>query len=95
MRLKETEEEELLLKERGLFADKYHYLGNAQWDYCRSLLSLSAGVDEREEEVSDHLHRMASFIDMIEQIYNDNSARRPAFTGGPDTYRRRRYRVDW
>ena len=86
-RLKQLEEEEEDLKRRGLFDQKYHYLGDEQWNYVRRLAALSCS--------GATLSRYEAYIDILQQIYNANSARRPAFTGGPDSYRSRKYVVNW
>eukprot|EP01036_Dinobryon_divergens_P028848 gene28848-37855_t len=107
-------EEEKELRQRGLFEEKYHYLGGlAQWDYCRTLTELFAPSGRAGSCVSsttpsssssssssssaneDESARLQAYITMLQQIYEDNSARRPAFTGAPDTYRSRRYNIDW
>lgn len=93
-------EEEDELRQKGLFEEKYHYLGGpVQWDYCRALTELFA-PHGREEPPSSFMEegesaRLQAYITMLQQIYEDNSARRPAFTGAPDTYRSRRYSIDW
>jgi hypothetical protein len=103
-------EEEKELRQKGFFDDKYHYLGGpAQWDYCRTLTELFAPSGRAGSCVSsttpsssssssaneDESARLQAYITMLQQIYEDNSARRPAFTGAPDTYRSRRYSIDW
>lgn len=35
------------------------------------------------------------YISLMEGIYNDNVAHRPVYPGAPDTYRERRYHIDW
>ena len=95
-RLMREEEDEL--HRRGLFHEKYHYLGGAaQWDYCRALAELFAPSIESSPsmEGEGESARLQAYVTMLQQIYEDNSARRPPFTGAPDAYRSRRYRIDW
>ena len=63
---------------------KYHYLGEEQWDYCLTL-ARGAGIDDED---------IRKYIEVNKQIYDDNSAHKPAYIGAPDTYRKREYIVD-
>jgi len=100
-RIRLLQEEENELHSKNLFDDKYHYLGgDSQWDYCRTLAKLVipgfAEVENNSDEgFQSEGHRMAAYIDMLQAIYNDNNKRRPFFTGGLDSYRSRRYRINW
>lgn len=74
--------------------------GDSQWEYCRSLAKLvlpgfAVKVNNREDEFKTQGQRMAAYIDVLQAIYNDNNQRRPFFTGGLDSYRNRRYRINW
>lgn len=66
------------------YPDRYHYLGDQQWAYCR-FLARSAGCLSQKEEM---------YLKVSEEIYNHNKQLFPAYPGGPDSYRRRRYAVD-
>ena len=80
-------ENDILTKCNGnnvLANEHFHYLGDAQWDYQR-FLSHSAGRDTEKQQ---------KYIDVTEQIYNDNSARRPPYPGAPDKYRDGEYSLD-
>lgn len=73
------------LKQSGQYSGKYHFMGGSiQWDYCRELAK-AAKVDDA---------KTMKYLDMIEQIYADNSANKPPFTGAPDIYRDRNYNVN-
>ena len=73
------------LKFKGWLDNKYHYLGNnLQFEYMR-FLAREAGVD------SESLMR---YIDMLEEIYLDNSSHKPPYIGGPDSYRERKYSLE-
>ena len=72
------------MKKGDLYPDRYHYLGNQQWDYFRFLALQTNFLDEEEEK----------YIKMNQEIYEDSKKHHPKFPGGPDTYRRRNYIVD-
>jgi len=72
------------LKETGASPDKFHYLGDKQWGYLR-YLSSEAGVFDRKQDL---------YINMNEEIYNDNKLSAPKYPGADDTYRSRKYIVD-
>ena len=81
-------EDELLLKYKGdrtKAIEKFHYLGDAQWDYCR-LLAKSSGCDNE---------RQLLYLKTMEEVYNDNVLMRPPYPGAPDTYRNSEYFVDY
>lgn len=54
----------------------------------------SGGVGDKEEEEERH-SRWGRYIDLLEAIYGDNGLHKPRYVGAPDTYRDRRYRVNW
>jgi hypothetical protein len=64
--------------------ERYHYLGDAQWNYCRFLANATGSITDRE----------IKYIDTIEQIYNDNTINRPPYPGAPDDYRNGEYLLD-
>jgi len=92
------EREDSLRTRAGLFDDKYHYLGDEQFQYMRMLARSSGhllppiGSSGGDEEKPRQLGR---YIDLIEAIYTDNGLHKPKYVGAPDTYRNRRYRVNW
>lgn len=62
-----------------------HYLGgDLQFEYMR-YVSIQAGTWCR---------RMEEYIDMIQDIYNDNNRNKPEYIGAPDEYRDRDYTID-
>ena len=65
--------------------EKFHYLGDAQWEYCR-FLAESSGFDHG---------RQLRYLKTTEEIYNDNASMRPPYPGAPDTYRNSDYAVDY
>ncbi|CAM9225747.1 unnamed protein product, partial [Phaeothamnion confervicola] len=69
----------------GLRPRDTHYLGEMQWNYNRQIAGLAGCLD-------DALERR---LRLAEAIYNDAGDQRRGFPGGPDTYRRREYHVDW
>mmetsp|Transcript_35971 Transcript_35971/g.34053 ORF Transcript_35971/g.34053 Transcript_35971/m.34053 type:complete len:514 (-) Transcript_35971:200-1741(-) len=71
------------LNDENLSIEKYHYLGDAQWNYQRFLVD-AAGID------GDQL----KYIDMLQEIYNDNSLNRPPYPGAKDDYRSNEYVVN-
>ncbi len=72
------------MKASGSYPDRYHYLGNQQWDYFRYLAQQTDYLDEKEEK----------YIQMNQEIYDDSKKFHPKFPGGPDSYRKRNYEVD-
>lgn len=81
-------EDELLVKHKGDLTkaiEKFHYLGDAQWDYCR-LLAKSSGCDHE---------RQLLYLKTMEEIYNDNVLMRPPYPGAPDTFRNSEYFIDY
>ena len=72
------------LKKSGMYPDRYHYLGNQQWDYFRYLAHQVGILDNKEE----------NYIRMNQEIYDDSKKYHPKFPGGPDVYRQRNYVVD-
>jgi hypothetical protein len=66
------------------FPDKFHYLGDEQWEYFRFLARSSNIFDEFED----------LYLRTNEQIYNDNKDNFPKYPGAPDLYRNRNYVVD-
>jgi len=58
-----------------------HYLGNAQWDYCREMAILAGNYDESLEQ----------YLTINKEIYDHAGSRRKGFPGGPDLYRGIRY----
>lgn len=117
------DEREACLRARGLFDDKYHYLGDEQFQYVRLLASSSrhqrlpaldrcahgssGPIQEEEkdgdgssgsgggEEEEEKWRRWGRYIDLVEAIYGDNGLHKPRYVGAPDTYRDRRYHVNW
>ena len=82
-----NKENEILVKYQGnkeLAIEKFHYLGDSQWEYCRFLSDAAGIVDERQ----------LKYIKVTEEIYNDNSLSKPAYPGAPDDYRKVEYSVD-
>jgi hypothetical protein len=69
--------------DKDLSIEKYHYLGDAQWDYQRFLAN-AAGTDESQ----------LKYIDVLQEIYNDNSSNRPPYPGAKDDYRNSEYTVE-
>lgn len=66
-------------------ASKYHFLGgDLQFDYMKRIA----------KEARILTPRIQQHIETIQAIYNDVSSSRPAFCGGPDHYRKRRYFID-
>lgn len=58
----------------------------------------SAGVSLRSNDSSsaDAVGKdMARYLDVLEEIYNDNIEQRPRYPGDSDSYRNRKYRVNW
>jgi hypothetical protein len=94
---------EAKLTQTRYFGEKYHYLGDGddQWEYCRILARESGLMEERpgaEDSGSaedSESSRVGRYIRLMQEIYNDNIAHRPVCPGAPDTYRKRRYRVNW
>lgn len=81
-------EKEVLQKykgDEGTAVEKFHYLGDAQWEYFRHIARASGSDDEKQMR----------YIDVIEQIYNDNASIRPPYPGAPDTYRDSEYTLDY
>jgi thioredoxin reductase len=71
--------------DEGTAVEKFHYLGDAQWDYFRHIAHASGGNDEKQMR----------YIDVLEQIYNDNASIRPPYPGAPDTYRDSEYTLNY
>jgi len=62
-----------------------HYLGSAQWDYCRRMAKLAGVFDEGVD----------NYIATNQAIYEHSwEGRKGAFAAGPDTYRDVDYRRD-
>lgn len=81
-------ENEILLRYEGnkeYAIEKFHYLGDLQWEYCRFLTNAAGITDEKQ----------LKYIQMMEEIYNDNSLSRPVYTGAPDNYRNSEYSLDY
>lgn len=74
--------DEYLASQGRLTDSKYHNLGDEQWEYCRMLASNSG---------MNNLSTTLSYLDVIEAMYKTNQAKRPMFTGGPDSYRDCKY----
>jgi len=55
----------------------------------------SVGDKEKKEEEEEKRRRWGRYIDFLEAIYGDNGLHKPRYVGAPDTYRDRRYRVNW
>ena len=55
----------------------------------------SGGVGDKEKEEEEKRRRWGRYIDFLEAIYGDNGLHKPRYVGAPDTYRDRRYRVNW
>jgi thioredoxin reductase len=73
------------LIQRNQFEDKYHFMGNGiQWDYMRMIAH-----SIRKE------HDGLEFLRVLEEIYLDSTDHRPIYTGAPDSYRNRKYKIDW
>lgn len=73
-------------KEISQFPDKYHYLGDDQWEYFRFLIrEIHSGYVNTEEEL---------YINTNRAIYDDNKNNFASYPGGKDSYRQRRYLVD-
>ena len=71
--------------DEGTAVEKFHYLGDAQWDYFRHIARASGSDNDKQMR----------YIDAIEQIYNDNASIRPPYPGAPDTYRDSEYTLDY
>ena len=83
-----NKENEILMKHQGneeFAIEKFHYLGDAQWEYCRFLSDAAGIVDERQ----------LKYLKVTEEIYNDNSMSKPAYPGAPDNYRNVEYSLDY
>lgn len=63
---------------------KYCGVLDLQFEYMR-YVSIQAGTWCR---------RMEEYIDMIQDIYNDNNRNKPEYIGAPDEYRDRDYTID-
>mmetsp|Transcript_34250 Transcript_34250/g.71290 ORF Transcript_34250/g.71290 Transcript_34250/m.71290 type:complete len:560 (-) Transcript_34250:334-2013(-) len=61
-----------------------HYLGAAQWDYCRRMAQLAGLYDESIE----------AYLKINKEIYDHAGGQRKGFPGGPDHYRKLRYERD-
>ena len=72
------------LKANNEYPDRFHYLGDNQWDYFRYLANQSKLLDTEEEE----------YIRLSQEIYNDNKKYTPKYPGAPDSYRSRSYNVN-
>lgn len=84
-RARSAAEHEAYLKSMGWFENKYHYLGNSlQFEYMR-FLAREAGADSESQ---------MRYVDTLEEIYFDNSRHKPAYIGGPDSYRGRKYSLE-
>lgn len=60
-----------------------HFLGDAQWDYCRDMAKL-AGLYDRKESAD----ATEAYIRMNKALYDyAGQARKSLLPGGPDTYR--------
>lgn len=60
----------------------YHYMGDEQWAYCRSIATRGAIMTPA----------LTSYLATSEAIYNDNKLAMPDYPGGPDVYRSRLFR---
>ena len=85
--------------------------GDDQWEYCRFLARESGLIGEDRDAEGDGgggdcadnrrssrratAESVDSYLRLIQEIYNDNIAHRPAYPGALDCYRERRYRVNW
>ncbi len=82
--------------------EHYHQLGMKQFDYYRDLVKscheslINTFFKDKKETcvVDDFLAHQLRYIEMMEEIYVNNSAHRPKFVGGPDSYRERLFRVE-
>jgi len=72
------------LKAKNEYPDRFHYLGDSQWDYFRYLANQSKLLDIEEEE----------YIRLSQEVYDDNKKFTPKYPGAPDSYRSRSYNVD-
>lgn len=54
----------------------------------------SMGSSDASKECSD-MQDMSRYIDLLEEIYNDNMQHRPMYPGDSDSFRNRRYKVNW
>lgn len=60
-----------------------HYLGDAQWDYCRDMARLAGLYDNPETAKSTE-----AYICMNKALYDyAGQSRKSLLPGGPDTYR--------
>lgn len=65
-----------------------HFLAGDAWSHTRDLVRLSGLA-------GDGLEAYCRRLSLVEEVYRDRVARRPAQPWGEDTYRRVEYSVDW
>ncbi|GKY97061.1 hypothetical protein MPSEU_000664700 [Mayamaea pseudoterrestris] len=73
-------------KEGGRVPEDTHYLGDAQWEYCRRMAKYA---DIYEDGMEDYL------MTNKEVWYHSSAQRKCGFPAGPDDYRETRYSRDW
>jgi hypothetical protein len=67
-----------------------HFLGDYQWDYCRDMAKFAGLYDDAQtaEEIE-------AYIAMNQALYDyAGKARKELLPGGPDTYRRLKFKRD-
>jgi len=75
--------------------EKFHYLGDEQFDYNRQLLRLAKPFLERYHPSGDaFLERLEKYLKFLQEVYQDCTSQRPPYPGAPDEYRNREYDVN-
>ena len=98
-RLNDLQDFEKNLENQGLLNEKYHYLGGkAQFDYCRMV------AEELKKTKTSNFFKsftdsndvdIPRYIDLIQAVYENNARNKPPYTGASDSYRNRKFTVDF